>query len=266
MDVTLHRLGLVWRSLREFLVHDVLTAFAALVAAVIIWYLVTLGVTAQWLPKPSGVASRIGDLFGQADFRSAFLSSVITLAVGFIIAAIAGAITGLAMALMRLVNYALRYYVDAILIVPSIALAPIFIIVFGITSQNVLALTVLYAYGIIALSTNVAVGGVDPTTLEVGRVFGADGRRLIFRIILPAAMPAFFGGLHLGMTRAFKGLVVGQVFLGVLGIGGYVARFSQAFDDTGIWSIALILIVMALIVTWIVKAVDHVVNYWAYRA
>jgi NitT/TauT family transport system permease protein len=169
------------------------------------------------------------------------------------------------MGVSRLANYALRYYVDAILITPTIALAPIFVILFGITSTNVLVLTVLYGYAIIAISTAVAVRGVDPTLLEVGRVYGAGRLRLAFGFLIPAAMPSLFGGLHLGVTRAFKGMVVGQVFLGVLGVGGFVARYSQAFDAAGVWCIAIVLIALALLITWFVKAADHVINYWAYR-
>lgn len=256
---------LIGRSLWHFLTHDVLTALLAAAAAVVVWWTVTLWVKAQWLPGPVSVGSRMVQLFGDPAFRSAFLTSLAITAGGFVVAVVLGGLCGLAMAVSRIADLALRYYVDAVLLLPTVVLAPVFVVVFGITSTNVFMLTVIYAFGIITLTSAMAVRNFDRSWLEVGTVFGANKFQLVTRILLRGVLPEFFGGLHLGIARAYKGMVVGQVFLGVLGIGAYEAKFQQAFDSAGIWSIAVILIAMALLLTWTVKAADHVVNYWAYR-
>ena len=256
---------LIGRSLWHFITHDVLTALLAAAVAVVLWWAVTLVVKAQWLPGPASVVSRIIQLFKDPAFRSAYLSSLGITAGGFLVAVVLGGLCGLAMAVSRIADLALRYYVDALLLLPTIVLAPVFVVMFGITSTNVFMLTVIYAFGIITLTSATAVRTIDRSWLEVGAVFGASRFQLVTRILLRGVLPEFFGGLHLGITRAFKGMVVGQVFLGVLGIGAYEAKFQQAFDSAGIWSVAVILIAMALLLTWMVKAADHVVNYWAYR-
>lgn len=50
----------------------------------------------------------------------------------------------------------------------------------------------------------------------------------------------------------------------MLGIGAFSARYQQAFDATGTWSIAVIVIEMYLLLSWGIKLVDALVNNWAY--
>lgn len=256
---------LMAKSLIDFVTHEILAALIGIVVAIVCWQLVTLGVHANWLPKPSSVASEAVELLGKPKFRSDLLSSLGIVITGFIVATVVGGLLGILMAISRVADLALRYYIDALLIVPPVALAPILVVVFGITSANIVALTVIFAIGLITVNSAAAVRGVDRLWIEVGQVFGASRAQLIRSIILPAVLPQFFAGLQLGLTRAYKGMIIGQVFLGVIGIGAYLALYQQAFDSAGIWAIGVMLIAVSLILTWCIKAVDHVVNYWAYR-
>jgi NitT/TauT family transport system permease protein len=260
-----HRRLLRRRSLKHFVTHDVVTAVIGSAAAVVVWQLATLVLTERWLPTPAAVAGELGTLLTDSGFRGAFTSSLAALLIGFFIALVLGTILGIAMAVSQLADHALRYYVDALLIVPPVVLAPVLIVVFGITQTNVIAIVSIFAVAIIAINSASAVRGIDDSFVEVGRMLGANRIELLTRILMPAMLPQFFAGLHLGVTRAFKGMIVGQVFLGVIGIGGYLARFQQGFNTAGIWSIAIILISLALLLTWTVKAIDHVVNFWSYR-
>lgn len=259
------RYRLMARSLLDFVARDVLSAAVGIVVAIACWQLLTLVVHASWLPTPSRVGSEIVELLGKPRFRSDLLSSLGIVVVGFIVATVVGGLMGILMAVSRIADLALRYYIDALLIVPPVALAPILVVVFGITSTNIIALTVIFAIGLITVNSAAAVRGVDRLWIEVGQVFGASRAQLVRTIIIPGILPQFFAGLQLGLTRAYKGMIIGQVFLGVIGIGAYLALYQQAFDSAGIWAIGAMLIAVSLILTWCIKAIDHVVNYWAYR-
>lgn len=259
------RFRLMGRSLLNFATHDIAAAIGAIAVAIGVWEIVTLVASINYIPPPTNVASRLVNLFQDSGFRSAFFGSIGDTLIALAIAIVLGGLTGVVIALSKIARLAFRYYVDALLIVPPVALAPILIVIFGITSRNIIAISTLYGFAIIAVNSSAAVRSVDQSWVEVGQVYGAGGLRLITSCVLPGIMPQFFSGLHLGVTRAFKGMIVGQVFLGVIGVGGYEARFQQAFDVAGIWAIAVLLIASSLILTWAVKALDHLVNYWAYR-
>lgn len=253
------------RSLQQFGRSDLLPAIVAIGVAVAIWGVITIFVVPTWLPRPFTVASKAGALLGDSAFISALLSSLGLTVLGFAIAVCVGSVAGIAVALNATANMALGPYIYVILVMPSVVLAPVLLVVFGISSVNILVIVIVFAVGLIAVNTAGAVRSVDQSLLEVGRVYGATGLTLVRKIIAPSILPTFFTGLHLGITRAFKGMVVGQEFVGVIGIGIYQERFQNSFDAAGIWSLALILIGVALIFTWVVRAADHVLNYWAYQ-
>lgn len=247
-----------------FLRRDVLAAVAALALGGIVWEIVAGPLHAAWLPTFSSVLGRTGELFGDPQFRQAILDSVRDVIVGYAVAVVLGIAAGTAMGLSRHADAALKYYLDLALFVPPIIMAPVFLIVFGLSSATLLAIIVVFSASVIAVNTRAAVAGTDAMLRDVAQVFGASRRQEILRVVLPGATPLIFVGLHLGIARAVKGMIIGQLFLAVVGVGAFEARFQQAFDAAGIWSIALVVVAVSLLLGWVVKFVDGVVNYWAY--
>lgn len=82
---------------------------------------------------------------------------------------------------------------------------------------------------------------------EMVRSFGTSRIATFWRIILRSAMPMVVAGLRLGMTRAIKGMIVGQLILSVFGLGHLSELYAGTFDSTGVLSIALVIVVIAMI-------------------
>jgi NitT/TauT family transport system permease protein len=258
---------MVGRSLVHFAIRDVGAAVLAITAAAVVWALATLVVNEDWLPTPAAVWSKSTGLLADPAFRGVFVSSLKEAAIGFAIATAIGTTAGLAMGFSRWADDGLRPYLDLLLVVPPAALAPILIVIVGLSNALTILMATIFAVSVIGISTAAAAKDVDKSLMEVGLVFGARGRlRLIKTIVVPAMSPAYFTGLHLGMARAMKGMIVGQVVVGVIGIGAYEAQFQQVFDSVGVWSIAVLLVAASLFMTWLVKAADSMLNYWAYRS
>jgi NitT/TauT family transport system permease protein len=150
------------------------------------------------------------------------------------------------------------------LFIPPIVTAPIFLIIFGLSKTTLLAVIVVFSATVIAVNCKAAVEGVEQNLVEVSRVFGAGRLQRLFRVELRAALPLVFTGLYLGIGRAVKGMIIGQLFIAAIGLGAYEARFEQAFDAEGIWSIALLAVVASLVLSWAIQFVDGLANHWAY--
>ncbi|MBB5790209.1 ABC transporter permease [Jiangella mangrovi] len=247
-----------------YLRRDVVTSLVALAAGAVVWELAARVLRAEWLPTFSAVVQRIGDLTGDPRFTDAVVESLRQVVVGYLIAVVLGVGVGVAMGLNAYVDTALKYFLDLALFVPPIIMAPVFLIVFGLSDTTLLSIVVLFASTVIAVNTRAAVAGAELQLRDVGRVFGAGRWTVIGRIVLPAALPLIFVGLHLGIARAVKGMIVGQLFLAVIGIGALSARYQQAFDATGTWSVAVVVIGMSLLLSWLIKIVDVLANNWAY--
>lgn len=251
-------------ALREFLRADVLTTIVGLLVAAVLWQLVALAADASWLPTFDTIARRIADLLGQADFRSQLLHSVASMLTGYALAVVVGLVVGMAMGMSLLARYAFSIYVDILLFIPPVVVTPVFFSIFGLSNSAVLAVIFIFAAPIIASTTKVALTTVDRDLADAASSFGASRSQLARLVVFRAALPMIFTGLHLGIGRAVKGMIIGQLIISVVGIGGFEARFEQAFDSAGLWSIAVLVVVVAVVFSWCVHFADRVVNAWAY--
>lgn len=251
-------------SVASFVRRDLGRSLLAIAVGAVLWQLLATALHAAWLPSFSAVVSQSLPLLAKQGFRGALLGSLENLAVGYLVAVVLGVSSGVAMGLSRMVDSALKHYLNLLLCVPPIVTAPIFLIIFGLSKATLLAIIVVFSATAIAVNCRVAVLKTEPQLREVASVFGATGVQAIQLVVLPGALPLIFAGLHLGMGRAVKGLIIGQLFLAVVGLGAFEARFQQAFDATGLWCIALVVVVISLILSWAVKLLDGIVNYWAY--
>jgi NitT/TauT family transport system permease protein len=252
------------RRLVGFLREELLVGLLAIAVGAVLWQLVAVLLDAAWLPTFLAVMANSAHLLGDHAFRAALLDSMADVGAGFGISVLLGGVGGVAMGLSKYVDWALVYYLDLLLFIPPIVTAPIFLIVFGLSKTTLLAVIVVFSATVIAVNCRTAVSQVDEQLVDVSRVFGGNRRHTLVRVVLPAALPLMFTGLHLGIGRAVKGMIIGQLFIAVIGLGAFEARFEQAFDARGIWSVAVIVVALALVMGWLVKLVDSLVNYWAH--
>jgi NitT/TauT family transport system permease protein len=247
-----------------FLREELMVSLVAIAVGAVLWQIVALLIEAAWLPTFTGVLSHCWQLLHDPAFRSALAESLIDTIAGYGIAVVLGGGFGIAMGLSKYVDWALVYYLDLLLFIPPIVTAPIFLIIFGLSKTTLLAVIVVFSATVIAVNCRTAVAQVDRELLDVSRVFGCNAATAIYKVVLPAASPLIFTGLYLGIGRAVKGMIIGQLFIAVIGLGAYEARFEQAFDAQGIWSIAVIVVAASLALSWLVKFIDGLVNHWAY--
>lgn len=259
------RARLIRHSLAQFVRTDVVTALGAIVFALVVWEIIGVFVVTRWLPRVTAVLANVGSLLADGNFVTVLLSSLGETLLGFVIGTAVGTAAGVAMVRSDRANQALRIYVLALLTLPSVVLAPILLVIFGVSQVNIVVLVVIFVIGLVAITTTAAIRSMDRSLIDMGLAYGCRGMRLTATIVLPFVLPAFMSGIHLGMSRAFKGMIVGQTFIGVIGVGAYEAHYEDAFNAVGMWSIALILIGLALIFVWIVRGLDHVLNFWAYQ-
>lgn len=237
----------------------------SLLAGIVIWQALGLTLHFEWLPPFSAAVAKVAEMWSGGELQTALAESLGNLAVGYLVSAVAGVGLGTAMALFPKVNFALRIYVNAFLLAPSIVMAPIFFIFFGLSRLTPISVIVLYSVLFITVNTYTAMTQVDRHLEEMARCLGA-GRWQVFRhVTLPAALPLTMAGLRLGMGRAVKGMINGELFIAIVGLGRLDETFESTFDAAGILAIMLIVIAVAVLATSVVQVADRRVNGWLYR-
>ncbi len=201
-----------------------------------------------------------GALVGQAQdgmLWTDLLASSSGFALGLLLASVAGILVGIAMATSRVVFDFLDPWVSALYSTPLIALAPLFIIVFGIGLQAKVAVVITLAIFPVIINTTAGIRTTDPKLIETARSFGAGRLQILRKVMLPWSLPFILTGLRLAVGRALIGVVVAEFFGSVNGLGHSVFVASQNFDTANVWAGVFML---ALIGTLLIRFM-----YWVER-
>jgi NitT/TauT family transport system permease protein len=203
----------------------------------------------RYFPPPTAVAAFLVQHFFGQDLGLETATTVLRLAAAFAIAAVPGVALGLAMGMARPIRNAVDPYIALLYPVPKIALLPFLLILLG-TGEPAFVLTgALSAFFQIAISTLAGVQTMDPRLLEVGRNYGARGLRLFRAVILPAALPAIFTGLRLGLGLALVAIVVVEFIAAKSGLGHLVYRHWQMLSTTEMYGAFALVGALGLLLT-----------------
>jgi ABC-type nitrate/sulfonate/bicarbonate transport system permease component len=149
-------------------------------------------------------------------------------AVGLAITVPVGVVLGLLVGLWRWMDAALRVVVEFMRPVPSVALIPIAVLVFGISLRMQLLLIVYACIWPVFFNVRYAVRGVDPLYLDTGRVAGLSRPALIGRVVLPSVLPAAFTGVRIASSIALILAVSAELITGAPGLGKLIVEAQGA--------------------------------------
>jgi NitT/TauT family transport system permease protein len=214
------------------------------------------------IPPLSKIASAWLRLLMSGKLLENLVTSLWTLATGFILAVILGVIIGVLMGRFRPVEHFLDLYINALMSAPMTAFVPLLIMWFGLGVQSRIAVVFLFAFFVIVINTMTGVKQVDRIFVEMARSFGAREMEVFFKVVLPAAMPAIMAGVSIGMGRAVKGIVTAEMLLTLTGIGGMIMQYGSAFATDALFAVILTILIVAMIAMKLVKIVDRRLTGW----
>ena len=237
-------------------------ALGALVALALVWELLGRAVGPVFLPPLSQVLVHLVDLVVTGQILGSLATSLTNLVIGFAIALGLGLGVGMLMGGYPRIEAALDIYVNAFLTTPSLVFAPIFYTIFGLSRGSIIALIVMYSTFIMIVNTMSAIRNVSPSLIEMGRSFCASDRQLFRKVILPAATPLIMAGVRIGAGRAVKGMINGEMFIAVVGLGKLMIDDGRKFDSDGVLAVLLVIILVAFTAAKAVQIVDARLTSW----
>jgi ABC-type nitrate/sulfonate/bicarbonate transport system permease component len=234
----------------------------SLLGGAVLWELVARIWDVSFFPPLSAVLRRLWQMIADGEILGSLGNSLLNLLIGAVIAVIIGVGVGLLMGAYKKVEQALDVYVYALLTAPSLVFAPIFFSIFGLGRASIVGVVVMYATFIIIINTASAIRSVPVPLIEMGRSFCATDWQVFRRIVIPAAMPLIMAGLRLGMGRAVKGMINGEMFIAAVGLGALVMDAGRRFDAETILAVLLVIIVVAVATMQLVQLLDRRVTRW----
>jgi NitT/TauT family transport system permease protein len=182
--------------------------------------------------------------------------------VGFVIASAAGILGGIAIYLSPLLERVSRPFLTAANNMPRLALTPLFVIWLGVGTWSHITLVITMVFFVVLMNTYAGFSAADRDHLVLAKVLGASRRKLFTTFLLPAAVPAIFVGLQLGLTYSFMGAVIGEIITGGQGLGALISTYSSTFDSAGIFADLLLMAIVATLLSGLIKAAESRLLAW----
>jgi len=254
LETELHQATPRWRRV----VSSAVPPIVAIAIVIGIWQLVfSLHVQPDYnLPSPRDSWDSLWGLRANGQLWEAVRNSVGRCALGFVIAIGIGTPLGLAMGRIKLVKAGIGPIVSGLQSLPSVAWIPVGVIWFGITPTTLYFVVLLGAVPSIAAGMASGLEQVPPLYLRVGHILGARGLTLARHVLLPAALPAYMGGLRQGWAFSWRSLMAAELIAQSprLGAGlGQLLEQGRSLSDMSIelgviWVILLVGLAVELLV------------------
>jgi len=149
-------------------------------------------------------------------------------------------------------------YITALYCIPKIALAPLFIMWFGIGIESKIAMSATIVFFLVFLNTYSGVRDVSPIYIHATRIMGASQWQLLRTVIAPSAAAWVLTGLKVSVPYSLIGVVVGEFMSSNRGIGFLIAQASGLFDTAAVFSG---LVVLALVGAGMNAALKRIEKY-----
>jgi len=181
---------------------------------------------------------------------------------GFVPSIVVGIVCGVLLALVRPLRELLDPLLTAIYSAPVIAFIPILVVWFGVGTYSKVVIVFISAIFPVMINTRVGVSEIAEPWLRAVRSFGADQLQVITKAILPGSMPAIMAGIRLGLGRAIVGLIAGEMYVSISGIGRMIQIYSSAARSSEIIVLVVVIAVFGYACVALLRSVENRMGTW----
>ncbi len=204
---------------------------AVLFVVLLTWHLLTerFGVLdAMLFPTPEAVLKLF--IFEIPDLFKGLGSSLILLVTGYFLALVTAIPLGLLVGWRRRLFYAVNPFTKVLGPIPPIVYIPYAIALLPTFRMASIFVIFVGAFWPLFINTVNGVSGIEKTLIDSARVLNLKERTMLFRIILPGALPSIVTGATLALVFSFILLTAAELIGATSGIGWYVKNFSDFAD------------------------------------
>ncbi len=197
---------------------------ASVAAAIALWQVLTANDVRLWLrfdtlPTVTEVLAAFSTRIGTQDYWLDLGQSLIRILTGFVLAAVAGVVTGILLGRSSRFANVFGPLTELARPIPAIAIVPVAILLFPTDEAGIVFITFLAAYFPIMVSTRHAVRALPTLWEDSVRTLGGNRTDVITRVVLPGILPGVFGGLSVGIGVAWICVISAEMISGRLGVG-----------------------------------------------
>lgn len=251
--------------------RNFLGEWGLLIALVVLWEVITRAVGSVFFLPPSEIVAHAWQIWLTGPAEQLWLTDAVYRDVlpslgrlfgGWLISAVLGVVTGIAMGRSRRATEYFGPLLDFFRSLPTPALVPLFLVLFSLGTPMQLATIVFGTVFTVVLNTADGAASVDAVKQHTARAFRIGRWAWWTRIVLPAAAPKIFAGLRVSLSQALILMVVSEMVGSSSGLGYQLVYAQQQFEFADLWAGIVLLALLGYLLNTGLLAVQRRALSW----
>ena len=241
----------------------VLCRFGVIIVALGLWELLSGRVVDEiFVSRPSDIIAALFDGIAERRLLEHAWITTSEAGLGFLIGVTVAIVLALVIDSIPRAHEVIEPIVMAIYGIPKVALAPLFIIWFGLGITSKIAISAFMVFFIVFISAVAGLSRTPSGMVQVARMMGAGRAKLLWQVRLPSASPEIFTALKIVVPISMIGAVVGEFVSSQRGLGFFITRATLSFDTAAAFSGVFMLMTIVLIMTAVLRFADSRLLRW----
>ena len=217
---------------------------------------------ARLVSQPLEIARGIVDVVTTGVIWQHFDATLKEMAAGYVIGAITGVALGFLCGRIKWLGDILNPYISLFNGIPKVALAPVFVIWFGIGLMSKIAIIITMVFFVVFINTFAGLRSVNEDYVAIVRIMGASGWQIVREVFLPATLPFIMVGLRAGVPFSVIGAVVGEFIASTKGLGFFINYNQGTYDTNGIFVGVTILALLVVVLDGLLSILEKRLLKW----
>ncbi|WP_141922390.1 ABC transporter permease [Haloactinospora alba] len=216
----------------------------------------------KYLPPVSRILAELGQRLLLTSFWNAVADTIIAWALGLAIAFFAAVLLGFVIGSVPVLRAFTASTVEFLRPIPSVALIPLAILVYGVDIGSTLLLVVYAAFWQIYIQVLYGVADVDPVAEQTARSYGLGYWSRLRHVVWPSSLPYVFTGLRLGAAVALILTITAQLTIGSPGLGQQIQVAQSSGALTAVYALVIATGALGVLVNIAVRSLERRVLRW----
>ena len=199
------------------------------------------------ISNPIDVTVKLAQVLGEPEMRRNIMITAQELILGWSLGSLTGATVGWCIGTVKFLGEMLEPIIIAVNGIPKVALAPMFLLWFGLGITSKVAIAGMIVFFLVFNNVYTGMRSVPKPLVDIAKSMGASRWYIVRRVTLPSVSVPLFAALRAAVPMAMIGVIAAEFVSADEGLGHYSMAATQLFDSAGLFAALVIIVAMVVV-------------------